>query len=147
MKQNVNGKVESFFGDVIKLNGLEIKCNDKVVAAYGKFFNLHDDVTATVEDGIVTFVKKGGGADGGYKRDAYKPTQSEERIHASAQKDKQITYLNLLNRATEMVIACKSKDATKDSLCTDALTLADLMFAQVQDRFHKMEFKGVFPGQ
>lgn len=146
MKQSVNGKVESFFGDVIKLNGMEIKCAEKVVAAYGKFFNLHDDVTATVEDGVVTFVKKGGSS-GGYKRDAYKPTQSEERIHASAQKDKQITYLNLLNRATEMVIACKSKDATKDSLCTDALTLADLMFAQVQDRFHKMEFQGTHQGQ
>jgi hypothetical protein len=146
MKQSVNGKVESFFGDVIKLNGMEIKCNEKVVAAYGKFFNLHDDVTATVEDGVVTFVKRGG-ASGGYKRDAYKPTQSEERIHANAQKDKQITYLNLLNRATEMVIATKGKDATKDTLCTDALTLADLMFAQVQDRFHKMEFQGTHPGQ
>jgi hypothetical protein len=125
---------------------MDIKCAEKVVAAFGKFFNVNDDVTATVEDGVVTFVQKGGAA-GGYKRDQYKPTQSEERIHANAQKDKQITYLNLLNRATEMVIACKGKDATKDSLCTDALTLADLMFAQVQDRFHKMEFQGTHPGQ
>lgn len=147
MKQNVNGKVESFFGDVIKLNGIEIKCNEKVVAAFGKFFNLHDDVTATVEDGVVTFVKKGTGGYGSYKKDPYKPTQSEERIHASIQKDKQITYLNLLNRATDIVIATKGKDATKDSVCNDAIVLADLMFAQVWDRFSKMDFQGKNPGQ
>ena len=100
MKQNISGKVQSFFGDYIKINGMDIKCNEKVVAAFGKFFNVNDDVTATVEDGVVTFVKKGGSSGGGYKRDPYKPTQSEERIHQNIQKDKQITYLNLLNLST-----------------------------------------------